>query len=366
MRSKILRALIWLSAGLAISVVLLSAAIHLDQYLLRLCADRLLSDIRSLELRKSTYTDARRVIDYWWDDAREQGPCRPDWCDIKINLTDPAWNRAEFTLRTPTLSKISRWLGARPAMVDAGIRIRSGVVVGKTIGGYIEGPCFHSNGQTFCMTIIGHASTGPRAFIDPRHPEYSFHKPDGCEKCVDADVIFSPYASATDVERLTDVGFGCITSSSPCENEKEILPTAWAQVQREGAPPVHVGSCSETIRALSRELGCVPLVTVTDVIDIGEEPNVSVRWEDQCGTNWREGRQNNFPERNRDIHIREGDRLLVFEDHVFRFPNPCAVAPASEENLRAAREGASEDLSDPKNPLTLPFGEINPPKVNVR
>jgi len=366
MRGKLLRPLAWLLVGVTTSVALLSGTIRLDQYLLRWRAERLQSDIRSLELRKSKYADARRVIDIWWNHAREQGPCRPDWCDVEITLTDFTWSHPEYIFRTPTRSRISRWLGARPATVDAGIRVRNNVIVGKRIGGYILGPCFDSGGQTFCTTMIGHVSTGRRRFIDLRHPEYTFYKPSGCEICVDADVILSPYASPADVRRLTDVNFGCITRWSPRENEGDILPTAWAQARSEGAKPAQVGTCSETIRALGRELACVPLATVTRVTDIGDGPNLSVRWEDQCGMSGPEGRQNNFHEPNVDLHIRSGDRLLVFEDQLFHYSNPCAVVLATEENLRAAREGASENTSDHTSALSLPFDGIAPPRIDVR
>lgn len=366
MRPRVLRVLAWLLGCVSAAVLALAGATRVDQYLLRWRAERLQSDIRSLELRKSAYADARRVMDRWWNHAREQGPCRPDWCDAEITLTDFAWGHAEYILRTPTRSRISRWLGARPATADARIRIRNNVIVGKRIGGYILGPCIDSGGETFCTTMIVHVSTGRRRFIDLRHPEYTFYKPSGCEGCVDADVILSPYASPADVRRLTDVNFGCITRWNPCENEDDILPTAWAQARSEEAKPAQVGTCSETIRALGRELACVPLATVTRVTDIGEGPNLSVRWEDRCGMSWLEGRQNNFHEPHVDVHIRRGDRLLVFEDQLFHYSNPCAVVLATEENLRAAREGASENLSDLTSPLDLPFGGIAPPRINVR
>ena len=361
-----LRALGWLVGGVSVSIFLLAGAIHLDQYLLRRRAELLLSDIRSLELRKSTYADARRVIDRWWDEARQDGPCRPDWCDIKVTITDLAWSHADFNVNTPTRSRIFRWLGARPATVDASIRVRNNAVIGKRIGGYILGPCINSDGQTFCTTIIGRASTGRRRYIDLRHPEYTFYKPSGCEICVEADVIFSAYADPADVRRLTDVNFGCITRWTPCENEEDILPTAWAEAHSEGGPLARTaGTCSETVRALSRELRCLPLASVTRVTNAGEGPQLSVRWEDQCGMAQNE-RQNTVPQPDRDVRIRAGDRLLVFEDQLFHFSNPCAVVPATEENLHAAREGVSEDLSDHPQPVYLPVGGINPPHIDVR
>ena len=92
---------------------------------------------------------------------------------------------------------------------------------------------------------------------------------------------------------------------------------------------------------------------------------MTVRWKDQCGMAQNES-QNTLPQRDRDIHIREGDRLLVFEEELFHFSNPCSVVPASEDNLRVAREGVSEDLSDHINALDLPLSKIKPPRINVQ
>jgi hypothetical protein len=366
MRKRILRILAWLLGGACMTVVLLAGVILLDQYLLRRRAEHLLSDIRSLELRKSTYLDARGVIDRWWDEAHQQGPCRADWCDVEISLTDFAWSHAEFLFRTPTRSRIFRWLGARPAIVGASIRVRNDVVLGKAIEEYVGGPCHDFNDQTTCLTVMGHVQTGKRRFIDRRHPEYSFYEPSGCEICVDARVIFSPYANTADVQRLTDVNFGCITQWTPCENEDDILPMAWAQVHSERALPPDVGgSCSGTVRTLSRELGSVPLATVTLVGNIEEGPQITVRWDEQREMTKHEYQGNTFPQRN-STRIHKGDRVLVFEGRMFSSFDSCAIVPATEENLLSAREGVSENLSGRAKALNLPFGSINPPRVNVR
>jgi hypothetical protein len=362
MGCRILRALRWVIASLCLTVVGLSLAIHADQCLLRRRAERLQSDIRSIELRKSTYEDARTIIDRWRNTARQQGRCRPDWCDVEFTLGDFAWGYADFDVNTQTRRRIFNWLGARPARVEARIRVRNNLVVGKRIGGYIEGSCNDSDGEMFCTMIGGGAGTGGRHAIDVRHPEYTFYEPSGCDgPCVDADVIFSAYASAEDVRRLTDVNFGCITRWTPCENEKDILPTAWRQVESEGAPPPHVASCSESIRALTRDLGCVPLATVAHVTDVGDGPQLTVRWENDCRKGKIE-RRDIFPQPVGSPRIRAGDRLLVFEEELFGYQT-CAVVPATEENLRAAQQGVAEDLSDHSDPIRLPVGAIKPPEI---
>jgi hypothetical protein len=362
MGGKVLRALSWLIGSAGLAVLALSVAIHADQYLLRRRAERLQSDIRSLELRKSTYADARKVIDRWWNDAREDGPCRADWCDVEITFSDFAWRHSEYNVNAPAVHKMLRRFGARPASVQAGIRVRNNLVLGKRIAGFIEGPCADSEGQTFCTMIMGAATTGKHHAVDVRHPEYDVEAPSGCDgPCVDVGVVFSPYARAEDVRRLTDVNFGCITRWRPCEREEDILPTAWTEARSEG-PPQHVASCSESVRALTRDLGCVPLASVAHVTQVGGGwwPRLTLRWESKCGPKLLEY-QNTLPQPDPDLQVRQGHRLLVFENQLSR-NQPCAVVRATQENLEAAQQGLSEDLWDRPDPVYTPLGAINPPR----
>jgi hypothetical protein len=101
------------------------------------------------------------------------------------------------------------------------------------------------------------------------------------------------------------------------------------------------------------------------VTDAGEGPQLTLRWENDCQNKMLE-HQDTVSQPNRGLRIRKGDRLLVFEDQLFPYPTPCAVVPATEENLRAAQQGVSENFYDPPPPLTLPVGSINPPHVEVR
>lgn len=71
---KILRAGGWVISGLCGIILISAAAIRVDQYLLRRDAERLLSDLKSLEMRKSTYQDASLVIDRWKEGYAPERP----------------------------------------------------------------------------------------------------------------------------------------------------------------------------------------------------------------------------------------------------------------------------------------------------
>lgn len=106
----------------------------------------------------------------------------------------------------------------------------------------------------------------------------------------------------------------------------------------------------------------MPLATVVNVVNADEKPQISVRWEEQSRT--RDRKHDVFPVRN-GAQVRKGERLLIFESELFHSIDNCAITPATEENLRAAREGVSEDLSDHVNPPDLPFGKVGPPSVEM-
>ena len=100
---KVSRVLGWVIAGLCVIVLIRAVAIRVDQYLLRRNAERLLADLKSLEMRRSTYQDARQVIDRWDDSMRQEGPCQPYWCDVRISLGDFFERHQAFFMNHQTL-----------------------------------------------------------------------------------------------------------------------------------------------------------------------------------------------------------------------------------------------------------------------
>jgi hypothetical protein len=133
MCKKIVRVLAWFLAAVLASILLLAAAIRVDQYVLRYRAERLQSDIRSLELRKSTFADARRLEDRWFDNTKEE-VCRPSWCDLDISLNNTSARHLEFLLNHLAVRAIYHSLGGRVAGAHAFIQVRDNILWGKGIG----------------------------------------------------------------------------------------------------------------------------------------------------------------------------------------------------------------------------------------
>ncbi len=143
---------------------MLAGAIRLDQYVLRSRAERLQSDIRSLELRKSTYADARRLEDRWFDKTKEKVR-RPSWCDLEIFLNNTSAQHLEFFLNHPAVVAIYHLFGGRVAAAHSFIQVRDNVLWGKGINVGIETLETRSDGRRVQYDLEGSIATDPILFV---------------------------------------------------------------------------------------------------------------------------------------------------------------------------------------------------------
>ncbi|HEY1676100.1 MAG TPA: hypothetical protein VGG04_00190 [Candidatus Sulfotelmatobacter sp.] len=362
MRARLFRYFVRFLSAVGVVAFLLGGAIHLEQHLLRLRAERLLSEIRSLELRQSTFSDAQKIVDEWSSNARDLGPCRQEWCDVEITLNRNIQDRMEFLWKHPTLITVYRWLGGRAAAITASIRVRRNLVVRKAINEYVDGECGRDDqGQIFCVTMMGHVGTDNHGWVSSLHPEYRFWTPSGCEICVDASVTFTAYANPEDVRRLTDLNFGCITNWRPCETQQDILPTAWKQVmsEKEDFRQTDRPCTPGMIRAISRDLRKIPLAQVIQAQPTDNKTRITVRMEGEIDPFSPVPRSHDYSYETPDFAFHAGE-------HVLAFGRGCLPVPANEENVRRAEEGVTEAAIDPADHALLPFGNINPPHIKMQ
>jgi hypothetical protein len=374
---KILRISGWVIAGLCVVVLIPAAAIRVDHYLLRRDAERLLADLKSLEMRKSTYQDARRVIDRWDDHMHQEGPCQPYWCDVRIDLSDFFQRHYMFLVSHQSLVRAYQLLGGRPALIDSCIRVRNNIVWGEGISSHIAVAVRGQDGEHFYFTVIGSVGSGSR-IGPPRHPEYGVHSMSGCTLCSDTSVVFSPYADPADVKRLMDVNFSCLTSWRPCETTADILPTAWNEAMAEKRPewnPAQRTCPPEIIRLQSRESIHVAIgeVSKTEVSD--GYGRVMVRLKQDLkpwSLRYRPALENYAFSELLPLKKKPGDSVVFFQ-----FPNradggdaydTCKLLPATPENMEVVRRGISEDSRDYNADFLLSpgLGDVKPPNIQVR
>ena len=371
MGRRILRLFGWLLSGLLLLITLLAIAIRLDQYVLRWRGERLQSDIRSLELRKSTYADARRLENRWFDDTKE-GVCRPSWCDLQISLKNTGWAHIEFLRNHLAILAIYHRLGGRLADARASIRVRDNLVWEKGVGLNIETLVTESDRRRVEYWLSGSAGTDDHfPWISARHPEYQIVGSNVHLRL--GDVHFTPFADPQDVTRLTDLNFACLTRWRHCTHQAEILPTAWKEAQpewEERAQNGFVEPCTPAaIRVVSRQTRRVDLVKVTKLKPINDTlllmtlhrlPGSIPKREDIWQELLRPDPQDFDVEVDTSGGFHLGDRLLYLHEHR-------RLVPATQENLTAARLGAGEGWINPAHPVKWP-NSFTPtkPKIDVR
>ena len=139
---RILRAMCVTSLAL---VMFAFAAVQFQQHLLRWRAERLLADIRGIQMGNSRWDDAQRLMNRWGTWGKWEGACTSQSCDYQIVLQDASQAYAtyyttaeEVHLRTPArhccqwLRRPYMALGGRFAEVYARIVVKHGVIWTKS------------------------------------------------------------------------------------------------------------------------------------------------------------------------------------------------------------------------------------------
>lgn len=366
-----LRLLAWVIAGLGVAVLIPAGVIRVDQYLLRWKAEHLLTDLKSLEMRKSTYRDAGKVIDRWKGSIRQERSCQPSRCDVEIGITDFPYHHLEFFTRHQKLLQAWRLLGGRPSQIDGCIRVRRDVVWGKGIRAIVLA---YSAGYKQDVNLIGRMGSGSPGSISPLHPEYDVgvgHHTTG-SLTVGAYADFTPYADPADVNRLMDIDFSCLTRWHSCQTGADIAPVAWHEAAEEAEAGL-AGKFSErtcgrdVIRVLARESRRAVVGEVNRVslyAGLYDEPNsasqdpsnfvqVKILFKDDlkhCNLSSLSALQNYSFNEPLPAKEKVGDRFILFFKYKDKLYSDnyrtCDLLPATNENIEAVRNWAAEDWAD--------------------
>ena len=222
----------------------LFAFVQIQQHLLRWRAERLLADIRQIQMGKSTWADAQVFMTKWGRWGTYTGSCTPEKCMDWIQIQDDVWYlRSACGESCGFLRRVERpygWLGGRTAMAEAQLEVANKKITTAGFSLFIEVPAGHSREWPAEHGLVGHA-TEYAAPLDPYnfrgqrllHPEYWIGKPGGCEGCVKLDTTFTPFVSQEKLLRLTGFDLTCITRWSPCANEGDLMPSAWNEYEAE-------------------------------------------------------------------------------------------------------------------------------------
>jgi len=210
-------------------ICILIVATRSQQYRIRFCANRLSSDLGSVEVGKTTLDEVRPLFQRW--NAAYKGQCTPGRCDTVIEIHDFAWAHADWAhwYSIP----VYRCFGGRPSKIFAEVGIENGVVNRKALRLIVEVFPHEDDRASAGYNLIAETSFVPSLadiYEDaPSHP-YKIGGPTACLGCVSIYARFTPFASQADVRRLSQISFSCLTRwLSPCRSGQDIMPTAWAE-----------------------------------------------------------------------------------------------------------------------------------------
>lgn len=242
----------WTGLALVILVALLFITVQTQQRILRWRAERLLADIRAIQMGKSTWADAQRLMNEWGAWGEWQGKCSAKYCDYEISMDDysrafhhyPVLHGGQFGshLRWPQwLNGPYTWLGGRFVVVNASFGVRNGFIRSKEFGVRMalgpdskwksdpefvkpnstinaemacEGGLFHKDG-TFSLT----------------DPEFTFFVVDNDVDGHWTRVLFTPFASNKTVNDLMVFNLSCITRRHKCGTSAELMPIAGSTIK---------------------------------------------------------------------------------------------------------------------------------------
>jgi hypothetical protein len=376
-----------------ILTLVLCAYVPIQQQILRHRAEKLLADIRTLQLRKSTWADAEILMKRWGAWGHYEGSCNQSECHYQINLLDP-FTRLSIApasaiellghLRTPF-----NLLGGRIAGVGATWDVRDGVVWEKQFAMMLEAPqpnLFGANPYprmilTYARTVSRFPTVRASSLKDS---EIAIRSPGGCEaNCEALFLEFTPYAEPQNLDHLLQFDLSCITRLVPCRNRSEVMPAAWKEMMSasSGEDWKRIENCELSLQVRGRDSQRSLLVQLlakpqrtedgyfglklrllkhlknSDPWELNSEQEVFIGNHAVAGT-----------PHNSVSDLKPGDQyIILFEDFSGKTVGPfrelktvsvdrCGLIPATVENLAAIQAGIERDFASKprRQPLPLP------------
>lgn len=243
---------------------------QIGQHVFRRRVERLLAELHTIELGKTSWEQAQARFSEWQAHRRYSPDCDAHQCSFGIELWDPVagfisekdwfdrlddyvrWRlkrrygggEGPFARFWARLSALYLQIGWHPGHVTAGVEMRDGKVSGESVFVAIEtyGHPIGWSGdfqQEFSLSAwaysVEHLPTKYDWDFKPEHSDYEIVR-HPCTVCVLGVVRFTPNAAASDVNRLTQINTSCFTRWKPCLTQADILPAAWKQYIAENGP----------------------------------------------------------------------------------------------------------------------------------
>jgi hypothetical protein len=360
------------------------------QWLFRMRAEALLGDIKSLQLNRSSWSDAQKLMARWGSWGEWYGTCNSEDCSYSVQIYHlPLVYPASAFQEGPHVgARILQLIGLRSAAVSARFHVVHGIVTNKGFEYSVALPVSQwtaPGGGFWLKEKIGSAywPTLDVAFREAAklgdsipytiatHPNHSLVR-----RRTILEVHFTPEEAPEGQAALTDMRFDCITRWTACSNRGELLPAAaaeeladsrqWESVAVNASPH----SICPPIQFRTREEQDVLVATIVRSQAAQRRANASFNPPERALTYARVEEVLKGG-----VHVRAGDVLLVVvqcrdDETKCNRPLPgtgviltgmtfagtsnsenlsfdggnCGVIEATPENVAAAHEGVNQDF----------------------
>ncbi|HXM69052.1 MAG TPA: hypothetical protein VN911_20160 [Candidatus Acidoferrum sp.] len=196
-------------------------------------AERLLADIRSLEIHRHTFSDVQNLKRKWKSRAHFEGNCTEDSCRVEISWDDFYFRHIEFLSRH-NVSHLFMLAGGRPQQIRAQVRMDKGFVSGKGFHAVVGVPAYRWWPDYALLADAYSVPSFAENYRRPAtHPHYAVGRPGGCDgPCRGVHFIFDPSVDSGTINRFMQFDLSCLTRwIHACRTEGDIMPNAWAQAE---------------------------------------------------------------------------------------------------------------------------------------
>lgn len=280
LRRFVKRAALVVALGAVVLVAGVSIYLRFEQYRFRRQAERLLSDVRELELKKAGAAEVLLVTRKWGFEEwkRPYRPCTDDDCTYRFQLM-PKPARAHnfpspFVFILGAYARVFEWLGLRPTVVEAWVQIQGKAL--RSVSFLVYTPGRGCRGSS--CTLMGYAGTNQwegGSFSDRDrpdvklkhlllHPAYlvgTYPTTLGSYGFTGVTVWaeLSQDANAADVSRLMQFDLSCLTRLRSCR-DRDLMPAVWAQTVEDERDSPKSLTCTPELSKRAAQLADVILV----------------------------------------------------------------------------------------------------------
>jgi len=271
-----------------------SIYLRIEQYKFRRQAERLLSDVRELELNKASAAQVKVVLTRWgfkeWGEEPDQPghPCTEDNCLYRFELVPPL---RLGHLADPFLSALEarplEWLGLRLTVIHAWVQIRRKTLTSVSFSVWTIGRGCDGRGRLEC-TVMGYADTGWRRsgwsshqppdvklnqyLLHPNYvvgafPEWENADTGGSPAVIIWAELF-PDANLAEVSRLMQFDLSCLTRLLSCR-ERDLMPAVWAQSVGDARQSPKVLTCTPQVSKRVARLADAIAVVRSRTVELG-------------------------------------------------------------------------------------------------